>query len=165
VEKERPVCQALEAPRTVKEGGIIMDEIQSYRMHPKMTKGLLDQIDNLQKTNHTTDEIAATLGITPEAVERGFEKLADRKKTLAHSLRGGAFAVVMRADKPRLACNEKSCPWRCNAKDYCVWPSCFKQTITSKPIYPTLDDDELALSADDDVVPAVPVATEGAING
>ena len=38
-------------------------------MHPKMTKGLLDQIDNLQKTNHTTDEIAATLGITPEAVE------------------------------------------------------------------------------------------------
>ena len=29
-----------------------MDEIQSYRMHPKMTKGLLDQIDNLQKTNH-----------------------------------------------------------------------------------------------------------------
>ena len=75
-----------------------MDEIQSYRMHPKMTKGLLDQIDNLQKTNHTTDEIAATLGITPEAVERGFEKLADRKKTLAHSLRGGAFAVVMRAE-------------------------------------------------------------------
>lgn len=106
-----------------------MDEIQSYRMHPKMTKGLLDQIDNLQKTNHTTDEIAATLGITPEAVERGFEKLADRKKTLAHSLRGGAFAVVMRADKPRLACNERNCPWRCNAKDYCVWPSCFKQTM------------------------------------
>lgn len=138
-----------------------MDEIQSYRMHPKMTKGLLDQIDNLQKTNHTTDEIAATLGITPEAVERGFEKLADRKKTLAHSLRGGAFAVVMRADKPRLACNERNCPWRCNAKDYCVWPSCFKQTITSKPIY----DDELALSADDDAVSAAPVATEDAING
>lgn len=142
-----------------------MDEIQSYRMHPKMTKGLLDQIDNLQKTNHTTDEIAATLGITPEAVERGFEKLADRKKTLAHSLRGGAFAVVMRADKPRLACNEKSCPWRCNAKDYCVWPSCFKQTITSKPIYPILNDDELALSADDDAVSAAPVTTEDAING
>ena len=128
-----------------------MDEIQSYRMHPKMTKGLLDQIDNLQKTNHTTDEIAATLGITPEAVERGFEKLADRKKTLA--------------DKPRLACNERNCPGRCNAKDYCVWPSCFKQTITSKPIYPILNDDELALSADDDAVSAAPVATEDAING
>ena len=83
----------------------------------------------------------------------------------AEALRGGAFAVVMRADKPRLACNERNCPWRCNAKDYCVWPSCFKQTITSKPIYPILNDDELALSADDDAVSAAPVATEDAING
>lgn len=49
--------------------------------------------------------------------------------------------------------------------DYCVWPSCFKQTITSKPIYPILNDDELALSADDDAVSAAPVATEDAING
>ena len=32
-------------------------------------------------------------------------------------------------------------------------------------IYPILNDDELALSADDDAVSAAPVATEDAING
>lgn len=52
-----------------------------------------------------------------------------------------------------------------DAQDNCVWPSCFKQTITSKPIYPILNDDELALSADDNAVSAAPVATEDAING
>lgn len=50
-------------------------EIKPLRTHPKMTKNLLDQIDTLQRTNHTSDEIASTLGITPEAVERGFDKL------------------------------------------------------------------------------------------
>lgn len=48
-------------------------EIKPLRTHPKMTKNLLDQIDTLQRTNHTSDEIASTLGITPEAVERGFD--------------------------------------------------------------------------------------------
>lgn len=32
-------------------------DIKPLRTHPKMTKNLLDQIDTLQRSNHTSDEI------------------------------------------------------------------------------------------------------------
>ena len=41
-----------------------MDQFKELRAHPKMTKALLEQIESLQKQNHTTDEISAMLGIT-----------------------------------------------------------------------------------------------------
>ena len=68
-----------------------MDQFKELRAHPKMTKALLEQIESLQKQNHTTDEISATLGITPES----------------------------------------SCPWRGSNREYCVWPSCFKHSIST----------------------------------
>ena len=57
-----------------------MDQFKELRAHPKMTKALLEQIESLQKQNHTTDEISATLGITPESVQRGDEKLNDKHR-------------------------------------------------------------------------------------
>ena len=55
-----------------------MDQFKELRAHPKMTKALLEQIESLQKQNHTTDEISATLGITPESVQRGTINTAPR---------------------------------------------------------------------------------------
>ena len=92
---------------------------------------LLEQIENLQKQNHTTDEISATLGITPEAVERGYEKLNDKCRAEARAKRGGAFAVKVNEGKARVVCTEYSCPWRGNNREYCVWPSCFKSSIST----------------------------------
>lgn len=63
-------------------------DIKPLRTHPKMTKNLLDQIDTLQRSNHTSDEIASTLGITPEAVERGFDKLSERRRAEIHATTG-----------------------------------------------------------------------------
>lgn len=117
-------------------------EIKPLRTHPKMTKNLLDQIDTLQRTNHTSDEIASTLGITPEAVERGFDKLSERRRAEIHATKGGAFAAVAKAEKRRPLCAETACPWRSN-KEYCVWPSCFKKNISTAPKYPD-SDEELA---------------------
>lgn len=117
-------------------------EIKPLRTHPKMTKNLLDQIDTLQRSNHTSDEIASTLGITPEAVERGFDKLSERRRAEIHATKGGAFAAVAKAEKRRPLCAETACPWRSN-KEYCVWPSCFKKNISTAPKYPD-SDEELA---------------------
>lgn len=39
----------------------------------------------------------------------------------------------------RAVCAEQSCPWRCDAKDYCVWPTCLKRTVNldkTVPAYP-----------------------------
>ena len=108
-----------------------MDQFKELRAHPKMTKTLLEQIENLQKQNHTTDEISATLGITPEAVERGYEKLNDKCRAEARAKRGGAFAVKVNEGKARVVCTEYSCPWRGNNREYCVWPSCFKSSIST----------------------------------
>lgn len=85
-------------------------DIKPLRTHPKMTKNLLDQIDTLQRSNHTSDEIASTLGITPEAVERGFDKLSERRRAEIHATKGGAFAAVAKSEKRRPLCTETACP-------------------------------------------------------
>lgn len=77
-----------------------MDQFKELRAHPKMTKALLEQIESLQKQNHTTDEISATLGITPESVQRGYEKLNDKHRAEIRAKRGGAFAVNVKEEKP-----------------------------------------------------------------
>ena len=115
-------------------------DIKPLRTHPKMTKNLLDQIDTLQRSNHTSDEIASTLGITPEAVERGFDKLSERRRAEIHATKGGAFAAVAKAEKRRPLCAETACPWRSNKED-CVWPSCFKKSISTAPKYPDSDEE------------------------
>lgn len=115
-------------------------DIKPLRTHPKMTKNLLDQIDTLQRSNHTSDEIASTLGITPEAVERGFDKLSERRRAEIHATKGGAFAAVAKSEKRRPLCTETACPWRSN-KEYCVWPSCFKKNISTAPKYPDSDEE------------------------
>ena len=126
-----------------------MDMFKELRAHPKMTKTLLEQIENLQKQNHTTDEISATLGITPEAVERGYEKLNDKRRAEARAKRGGAFAVKVNEGKARVVCTEYSCPWRGNNREYCVWPSCFKDSIsTAHP-----EEDEGENEAETDTMP------------
>ena len=89
-----------------------MDQFKELRAHPKMTKALLEQIESLQKQNHTTDEISATLGITPESVQRGYEKLNDKHRAEIRAKRGGAFAVNVKEGKARIVCTESSCPWR-----------------------------------------------------
>ncbi len=77
-----------------------MDQFKELRAHPKMTKALLEQIESLQKQNHTTDEISATLGITPpESVQRGYEKLNDKHRAEIRAKRGGAFAVNVKEGK------------------------------------------------------------------
>ena len=95
-----------------------MDQFKELRAHPKMTKALLEQIESLQKENHTTDEISATLGITPESVQRGYEKLNDKHRA------------------------ESSCPWRGSNREYCVWPSCFKHSISTVRTDVNEDEDE-----------------------
>ena len=122
-------------------------ESKPLRTHPKMTKTLLDQIDTLQRSNHTSDEIASALGITPEAVERGFDKLSERRRAEIHATKGGAFAAVAKAEKRRPLCTETACPWRSN-KEYCVWPSCFKKNISTAPKYSD-PDEELAEEAEE----------------
>ena len=89
-----------------------MDQFKELRAHPKMTKALLEQIESLQKQNHTTDEISATLGITPESVQRGYEKLNDKHRAEIRAKRGGAFAVNVKEGKARIVCTESSCPWQ-----------------------------------------------------
>ena len=126
-----------------------MDQFKELRAHPKMTKTLLEQIENLQKQNHTTDEISATLGITPEAVERGYEKLNDKRRTEIRAKRGGAFAVKMEERKARVVCTEINCPWRGNNREYCVWPSCFKSSIST--VHP--EEDEGENEAETDTMP------------
>lgn len=92
---------------------------------------LLEQIESLQKQNHTTDEISTTLGITPESVQRGYEKLNDKHRAEIRAKRGGAFAVNVKEGKARIVCTESSCPWRGSNREYCVWPSCFKHSIST----------------------------------
>lgn len=108
-----------------------MDQFKELRAHPKMTKALLEQIESLQKQNHTTDEISTTLGITPESVQRGYEKLNDKHRAEIRAKRGGAFAVNVKEGKARIVCTESSCPWRGSNREYCVWPSCFKHSIST----------------------------------
>lgn len=91
-----------------------MDQFKELRAHPKMTKALLEQIESLQKQNHTTDEISATLG-----------------RAEIRAKRGGAFAVNVKEGKARIVCTESSCPWRGSNREYCVWPSCFKHSIST----------------------------------
>ena len=92
-----------------------MDQFKELRAHPKMTKALLEQIESLQKQNHTT----------------GYEKLNDKHRAEIRAKRGGAFAVNVKEGKARIVCTESSCPWRGSNREYCVWPSCFKHSIST----------------------------------
>ena len=134
-----------------------MDQFKELRAHPKMTKALLEQIESLQKQNHTTDEISATLGITPESVHRGYEKLNDKHRAEIRAKRGGAFAVNVKEGKARIVCAETSCPWRGSNREYCVWPSCFKDSIST--VHP--EEDEGENEAETDTMPI----EEESVNG
>lgn len=106
-----------------------MESNKPLRTHPKMTKVLLGQIDSLDKAGHSVEDIAATLNTTPEAVQRGIDKLIDRRRSEIRATPGGAFTVAAQKKTVRAVCAERSCPWRCDAKDYCVWPTCLKRTV------------------------------------
>lgn len=113
-----------------------MESNKPLRTHPKMTKVLLSQIDMLDKTGHSVEDIAATLSITPEAAQRGIDKLIDRKRTEIRNTPGGAFTVSAKKNAVRAVCTEQSCPWRCNGKYYCVWPTCMKQAVNLSKTVP-----------------------------
>ena len=105
-----------------------MESNKPLRTHPKMTKVLLGQIDSLDKAGHSVEDIAATLNTTPAAVQREIRATP-----------GGAFTVAAQKKTVRAVCAEQSCPWRCDAKDYCVWPTCLKRTVNldkTVPAYP-----------------------------
>ena len=119
-----------------------MSQNKELRSHPKMTMTLLEHIKNLQRINLTTDEISATLGITPESVERGYLKLNEKQRAEIRAKRGGAFAVNVKEGKARIICTETSCPWRGSNREYCVWPSCFKQSISTVRTDVNEDEDE-----------------------
>ena len=127
-----------------------MESNKPLRTHPKMTKVLLGQIDSLDKAGHSVEDIAATLNTTPEAVQRGIDKLIDRRRSEIRATPGGAFTVAAQKKTVRAVCAEQSCPWRCDAKDYCVWPTCLKRTVNldkTVPAYPvsasTVDSDSM----------------------
>lgn len=116
-----------------------MESNKPLRTHPKMTKVLLGQIDSLDKAGHSVEDIAATLNTTPEAVQRGIDKLIDRRRSEIRATPGGAFTVAAQKKTVRAVCAERSCPWRCDAKGYCVWPTCLKQAVNldkTVPAYP-----------------------------
>lgn len=116
-----------------------MESNKPLRTHPKMTKVLLGQIDSLDKAGHSVEDIAATLNTTPEAVQRGIDKLIDRRRSEIRATPGGAFTVAAQKKTVHAVCAEQSCPWRCDAKDYCVWPTCLKRTVNldkTVPAYP-----------------------------
>lgn len=106
-----------------------MESNKPLRTHPKMTKVLLGQIDSLDKAGRSVEDIAAALNTTPEAVQRGIDKLIDRRRSEIRATPGGAFTVAAQKKVVRAVCAERSCPWRCDAKDYCVWPTCLKRTV------------------------------------
>ena len=106
-----------------------MESNKPLRTHPKMTKALLSQIDSLDKAGRSVEDIAAALNTTPEAVQRGIDKLMDRRRSEIRATPGGAFTVAAQKKVVRAVCAERSCPWRCDAKDYCVWPTCLKRTV------------------------------------
>lgn len=106
-----------------------MESNKPLRTHPKMTKVLLGQIDSLDKAGRSVEDIAAALNTTPEAVQRGIDKLIDRRRSEIRTTPGGAFTVAAQKKVVRAVCAEQSCPWRCDAKDYCVWPTCLKRTV------------------------------------
>lgn len=106
-----------------------MESNKPLRTHPKMTKALLSQIDSLDKAGRSVEDIAAALNTTPEAVQRGIDKLIDRRRSEIRTTPGGAFTVAAQKKVVRAVCAERSCPWRCDAKDYCVWPTCLKRTV------------------------------------
>lgn len=106
-----------------------MESNKPLRTHPKMTKVLLGQIDSLDKAGRSVEDIAAALNTTPEAVQRGIDKLIDRRRSEIRTTPGGAFTVAAQKKAVRAVCAERSCPWRCDAKDYCVWPTCLKRTV------------------------------------
>lgn len=106
-----------------------MESNKPLRTHPKMTKVLLGQIDSLDKAGRSVEDIAAALNTTPEAVQRGIDKLIDRRRSEIRATPGGAFTVAAQKKTVRAVCAEQSCPWRCDAKDYCVWPTCLKRTV------------------------------------
>ena len=58
-----------------------MESNKPLRTHPKMTKVLLGQIDSLDKAGRSVEDIAAALNTTPEAVQRGIDKLIDRRRS------------------------------------------------------------------------------------
>ena len=95
-----------------------MESNKPLRTHPKMTKVLLGQIDSLDKAGHSVEDIAATLNTTPEAVQRGIDKLIDRRRSEIRATPGGAFTVAAQKKTVRAVCAERSCPWRCDAMDY-----------------------------------------------
>lgn len=116
-----------------------MESNKPLRTHPKMTKALLSQIDSLDKAGRSVEDIAAALNTTPEAVQRGIDKLIDRRRSEIRTTPGGAFTVAAQKKVVRAVCAERSCPWRCDAKDYCVWPTCLKRTVNldkTVPAYP-----------------------------
>lgn len=106
-----------------------MESNKPLRTHPKMTKVLLGQIDSLDKAGRSVEDIAAALNTTPEAVQRGIDKLIDRRRSEIRATPGGAFTVAAQKKTVRAVCAERSCPWRCDTKDYCVWPTCLKQAV------------------------------------
>lgn len=127
-----------------------MESNKPLRTHPKMTKVLLGQIDSLDKAGRSVEDIAAALNTTPEAVQRGIDKLIDRRRSEIRATPGGAFTVAAQKKTVRAVCAERSCPWRCDAKDYCVWPTCLKRTVNldkTVPAYPvstsTVDSDAM----------------------
>lgn len=125
-----------------------MESNKPLRTHPKMTKVLLNQIDSLDKAGHSVEDIAATLHTTPEAVQRGIDKLIDRRRSEIRATPGGAFTVAAQKKTARAVCAEQSCPWRCDAKDYCVWPTCLKRAVNLDKTVPAYSASASAVSSD-----------------
>lgn len=133
-----------------------MESNKPLRTHPKMTKVLLGQIDSLDKAGRSVEDIAAALNTTPEAVQRGIDKLIDRRRSEIRTTPGGAFTVAAQKKVVRAVCAERSCPWRCDAKDYCVWPTCLKRTVNldkTVPAYPVSASTEGSDAMPDNAMP------------
>ncbi len=96
-----------------------MESNKPLRTHPKMTKVLLGQIDSLDKAGRSVEDIAAALNTIPEAVQRGIDKLIDRRRSEIRTTPGGAFTVLLRR-RWSAPYARTELPWRCDAKDYCV---------------------------------------------
>ena len=101
----------------------------AQRAPVRMSRDMLDNIESMMSSGHTPSEISRDMGLTPESVELGIEKVKARQREQTKSKRGGLFSTEARHARVRRTCDEIGCPWRSNGQLYCTLPSCFNETF------------------------------------
>ena len=97
----------------------------AQRSPVRMSRDMLDNIESMMSSGHTPSEISRDMGLTPESVELGIEKVKARQREQSKSKRGGLFSTEARHARVRRTCDEIGCPWRSNGQLYCTLPSCW----------------------------------------